>query len=477
MMNKNKEITSLAWKFLERVGFHGIKMIVQIVLARLLLPEEFGVLSIMLVFTDFATIFVQSGLNTALIQNKNAKEKEFSSVFWMSFFIATVLYLLLFIFSPLIAAYYKNAELSIYLKVMGLVLFGGAYNSVQIAYASKSYDFKSQFKCNVVAVIISGSISIILALKGAGVWALIVQQLLWQYISCILLAFTIKWHPLLEFDKKTVLPLFSFGWKMFLSSLLIKLNTFLSNLIVGKRFSTAALGFYTRASNFPIAFSDVAVNAISSVALVSFSDSQDNIEVGRSRLKHYVQYSYMLISPLMIGLACVSPAFITVLLTEKWISCVPYLIIFSIGYLFQPLCAIYGQAVSGIGRSDLYLRVFYIIKPICILLIILGVTLFDSPIYIAIVILISQILESFVQGLNVKKLFNLSYLEQFKIWWPSIRNGIIMGIFVVLVSFIPLGVFMKLILQIFTGMAVYSLITYITNRKLIKELIHSLKNS
>ena len=471
----NKAVSSLAWKLLERFGFHGIKMVVQVVLARILMPGEFGVLSIMLTFTDFANIFVQSGLNTALIQNKNPGEKEFSTVFWTSFGISTILYFIMFFSAPLIASYYNEQMIIPYLRVMGLVLFGGAYNSVQIAFASKKYDFKSQFKCNLVAVIVSGTVAIIMAQKGFGVWALVAQQLLWQYISCILLAFTIKWYPHFQYDTQTLKPLFSFGWKMFASSLLIKMNTLISNLIVGKRYSTDALGYYTRASNFPVAFSDVAVNAISSVALVSFSDSQDDIQAGRMRLKNYVQYSYILIAPLMIGLACVSPAFITVLLTDKWISCVPYLVVFSLGYLFQPLCAIYGQAVSGVGRSDLYLRVFYIIKPISILLIFLSVTLFNSPIYVAYVILISQMLESFVQAWNIKKLFQVSYIDQLRCWWPPIRNGIIMAIPVLLVSLLSLRPIIMLAAQVLIGAITYFIATYFFNKPMIVSMLNILK--
>lgn len=470
-----KTVSSLVWKLLERFGFHGIKMVIQIVLARILLPEQFGILSIMLVFTDFATIFVQSGLNTALIQRKNAEEKDFSSVFWMSLGIASILYLLLFYSAPFIASCYSDDSLSSYLRVMGVILFGGAYNSVQVAFASKKYDFKSQFKCNFIAIVVSGIVSIFLAYKGYGVWSLIVQQLLWQYISCVLLAISVKWYPRLQFDKNVIKPLFSFGWKMFASSLLIRMNSFITNLIVGKKFSTEALGYYTRAANFPIAFSDVVVNAISSVALVSFSDTQDNVLEGRMWLKRYVRYSYLFISPLMIGLACVAPALVIVLLTDKWISCVPYVVVFSIVYLFQPIRVIYGQAVSGVGRSDLYLRVFYIVKPISILLIVFCVAFFDSLMYVAIVVLVTQIFESFAQAKNVKKIFEISYFDQLKWWWPSVRNSIFMVPPVILVSYIPMQPIFTLFLQVIVGALVYYLFTYVTDRELVANILDIVK--
>ena len=164
-----KSITaSFAWKLLERFSFHGVKLLIQIILARILFPSDFGLLGIIMVFVEFATIFVQSGLNTALIQNGEVDENDFSTVFWFSTLLALVLYLVLFFASPAIAFFYNNTAITVALRVLGIYLFGGAFNSIQIAYATKKFDFKSQFIGNFISITISGCLGIYLALNGAG---------------------------------------------------------------------------------------------------------------------------------------------------------------------------------------------------------------------------------------------------------------------------------------------------------------------
>lgn len=470
--SSKKTINSLFWKTLERLGFHGIKLFVSVLLARLLCPDDFGVLGIVTVFVDFATIFVQSGLNTSLIQAKEVSDTEFSSVFWLSLGIAGVLYLLIFFCSPIIAHFYENQALVGYLRFFSLVLFGGALNSIQIAYASRTFDFKSQFFANICAVVVSGTVSIVMAFRGFGIWALVVQQLLWQYVSCIVMFFFVRWVPKFSFDVHCVIPLFQFGWKMFLSSLLIKINSMISGLLVGKRFSTETLGYYSKAANFPTAFSDVAVNSISSVSLVSFSKQQNDVSAGREDLIKYVQYSTFFIAPMLLGLAAVSDSFIDVLLTAKWAPAATYLRIFCILYLFQPLCAIFGQATSGMGRSDLYLRVYMIVKPIGLGLVFAISFVTKSAIYVAAATVMTAVIETAVQSINVKKVLNISMMRLFKAWYPAIISSVLMFIVTYFIGrIVPFYSLVKLCIQIVIGTILYVFFSFIINRRNSKELI------
>lgn len=476
-MNVQKETAgvSVFWKIMERFGYHGIKMLVQIILARILLPSDFGLISIILVFIDIATTFVQSGLNTALIQNKDADDDDFSSVMWLSIFIAILLYIFLYVSAPVISAFYENTKITFLLRLMGVMLFGGAVNSIQIAYTSKRSEFKKQFMANSIAVIVSGSVSIWMAYKDFGILSLILQQLIWQYTNCIILGLSIKWRPKFIFNTKRVCKLFSFGWKMLASSLLIRLNSMLSKLIIGKKFAASDLGYYTKASGFPAAFSDVAVNAISFVALVSFSDTQDNFNNVKLTLKNYVRYSFFFISPIMLGLAAISRPMVVVLLTDKWLPSVIYLKLLCIVYLFQPICSFYGQAVSGLGRSDLYLRVFMIVKPIGIILMFIATLFLKSIIFIAVIEIVIAVLEALIQAVNVKKLLKYSYKEQLLDWFPSVISAFLMYICVSMCDKISVNDIALMFIELIIGVAAYVLFSLIFQRKTFTEFMKIIK--
>ena len=244
MQNKNirsKVLSSLFWKFMERGGTQGIQFIVQIVLARLLAPEQFGTIAIVMVFINLAQVFVQSGFNTALIQKKDADELDFSSVFYLSLFVAALLYILIFLTAPFIADFYRDPILMPVLRVLGFTLFFGAFNSIQNAYVSRNMMFKKLFYSSVGAILISGIVGVIAAYMGLGVWALVIQQLINQASITIIMWFTVKWRPKLIFSFKRVRVLFSFGWKLLASSLLDTLYLDLRTLIIGRIYSSSTL--------------------------------------------------------------------------------------------------------------------------------------------------------------------------------------------------------------------------------------------
>ena len=419
-----KSITaSFAWKLLERFSFHGVKLLIQIILARILFPSDFGLLGIIMVFVEFATIFVQSGLNTALIQNGEVDENDFSTVFWFSTLLALVLYLVLFFASPAIAFFYNNTAITVALRVLGIYLFGGAFNSIQIAYATKKFDFKSQFIGNFISITISGCLGIYLALNGAGIWALIIQQLVWQFLCCIIMFFFIRWRPRFVFDGKRLKPLLSFGWKMLLSSVLMRSKSLISNLVIGKKYNEEELGHYTKAQNFPVAFSDVVVNTFSSISLADLSKTKDDLNASNKKLLLYIEYSTLVVTPALIGLFATSTPFIHILLSDKWLPCVPYLQMFCLIQLFQPICAIFGQALSAFGRSDLYLKTYLITEPLGLALVIGGSFVFSSPISIAWIMLVTQILETIILFLLVSKIYRIGLSVLARTWFARATMG------------------------------------------------------
>lgn len=470
-MASSKITTSIAWKLLERGGFHGIKLLIQIILARILMPEDFGALVILMMFVDLCTIFVQSGLNTALIQTKNATDEDFSSVFWVSLGLSVILYAVLFLTAPWVAAFYNNQALTLYLRVIGTVLIGGAVNSIQIAYSTRQFNFRIEFICNSVASTISGVISIVMARRGAGAWALIVQQLIWQYLNCVLMFIFIKWRPMLVFNVTRVKELISFGWKMLGASLLMRINTIAGNLIVGKRFSADSLAYYNKALNFPTAFCDVVVSAFSSVALVSVSSVQDEKAAVKSRMQFFVQTNCFFMAPMLIGMACVAKAFVQVLLTDTWLGCVPFLQIFCVMYLFQPLCAIYSQTISGAGRSDLYFRTLAIAKPVGFVLMILMAIFTSDATYLAVSLLVATMVETVIQAMIVRKLFGHSLKNQLKDWLQPISAAVIMAVPVCALTVLEVAPLLMLVLQITVGAFAYAIASFAVGCPIARNLV------
>ncbi len=284
---KSKVLSSLFWKLMERGGTQGIQFIVQIVLARLLLPEDYGLIALVTIFIALANVFVQSGFNTALIQKKDADEVDFSSVFYLSLFVAGLLYIVLFFTAPFIADFYRDLQLIPVIRILAITLFFGAFNSIQNAYVSRNMLFKKLFFSSLGAILVSGIIGVIAAYMGYGVWALVMQQLSNQLMITLILWFTVKWRPRLLFSLKRVKVLFSYGWKLLASSLLNTLYMNIRTLIIGRIYSPATLGFYNRGEQFPKLIVTNIDGSIQSVMLPTLAAHQDD----RIRVKDMVRRS------------------------------------------------------------------------------------------------------------------------------------------------------------------------------------------
>jgi len=239
---KTSVLSSLFWKFLERGGVSGVQFIVQIILARLLLPEDYGVIALIVVFIAISQTFVQSGLGTALIQKRKVTDADYSSVFYLSLGVALIFYCILFLGAPAIAAFYNQPLITPVLRVLGLTLFFGAVNTIQNAVIARNFLFRKLFVSSLGAVLLSGVVGIALAYAGYGVWALVGQQLTSIVALCVIMWFTVQWRPKLLFSVTRVKELFSFGWKLLASGLINVTYTNLSSLIIGKLYPANLLG-------------------------------------------------------------------------------------------------------------------------------------------------------------------------------------------------------------------------------------------
>ena len=407
MSLKSSVISSLIWKFLERIGTQGVQFVVAIILARLLSPADFGLIALVTVFVAIANVFVQSGLNTALIQKKNADNLDFSTVFYSCLALAVVLYMGLFFVTPVIAKFYNNQmELIPVIRVLGLMLPLGALKSIQEAYVARNMMFKKLFYRSVGAIIPAGIIGVVCAYLGFGVWALVAQQL---------------------FSLERWKGLFSFGWKLLCSSLLDTCFSNLQNLIIGKMFTPASLGFYNRGDHFPKLIVNNLNASIQSVMLPSLSSVQDDKDRLKTIARRAIVTSSFLILPLMAGLAAVAEPLTLVVLGEKWLPAVPFIQICCFVYAFWPIHTTNLSAINAVGRSDIFLKLEFIKKGYSLVALVAAIFFFRTPIGIAMAAAITAPLGSFVNAYPNKKLLNYGFVEQMMDFVPSLFLSFGMG--------------------------------------------------
>lgn len=458
---------------METIGTQGIQFIIQIILARLLLPEDFGNIALVTVFILLGNVFIQSGFNTALIQKKEADSLDFSSVFYLSLVFASFLYIIIFFSSPMIANFYQQPDITLILRVLSVVLFLGAFNSVQNAYIAKNMMFKKLFFSSLVAISISGSAGIIAAYLGFGIWALVLQQVLNQLLITVILWVTVKWRPSLAFSFKRTKILFLFGWKILASSLLNSLYVNLRTLLIGKIYSPDILGHYNRGSQFPLLIINSINGSIQSVMLPALSSYQDNTLKVKEMIKRAVMTSSFVIFPLMIGLAVIADPLINIVLTEKWAPAVPFLQIYCLIYALRPLHTANAQAANALGRSDIFLRV-EIIRTI-IGLIILILSLPFGVFGIAWGALLHAVISTYIYIFPNTGLINYSFKSQMKDIIPALIISILMGALIYPINFLNVPQIATLLLQIIFGALIYILLAMIFKIKSFNYLIVTIR--
>lgn len=472
-IGKMRVLSGLFWKLLERGGTQGALFIIQILLARLLSPKDYGLIVITTIFITISNVIIQNGFSIALIQKKVVDELDFNSVFYMSLFISLLLYILSFLISPYIARFYEQPELTIVLRVLALTLFSGAINSIPQAVAIRNLQFKKLFISSLGAVVISGIVGVTLAFHGFGVWALVIQQLANQMILAIILWFIIRWRPRITFSYKRIGVLFSFGWKLLLSSLIETMYRNLNSLIIGKIFEPAVLGYYDRGQQFPSVVVSYIDGSIQSVMLPVLASQQDYLNKIKEMVRRSIVTSSFVIFPMMVGLGVIADGFVRIVLTEKWIDSVPFIQIFCAIYAFFPIHTANLQAINALGRSDIFLKLEIWKKIIGFTLLFVSISF--GVYAIALGQLISGLIATFINSYPNKKLLNYSYIEQIRDIVPSLMLSLVMGCLVYLVNLFGLGLFPTLALQLIIGCISYISMAYIFRLECFMYLINTFR--
>jgi len=454
-------------------GTQVIQFVIQIVLARLLAPEQFGIIAMVMVFIKLAQVFAQSGFNTALIQKKEVDEIDFSSVFYLSLLVACLLYLILFFTAPFIANFYNSEQLILVLRVLSIILPFGAYNSIQNAIISRRMEFKKLFFSSIGAILVSGTVGIIIAYAGLGVWALVVQQLTNQFMITLILWFTVKWRPKFKFSLERVKSLFSYGWKLLISSLIDTLYMNLQSLIIGKIYNPATLAFYNRGEQFPQIIVTNINGSIQSVMLPALSSEQDNKRRVKDLVRRSIVTSSFILFPIMIGLIVIAESLVKIILTEKWLPCMPFLQIACLSYALYPIHTANLQAINALGRSDIFLKLEIIKKMVG--LSILGISIPFGIYAMAIAMLITSIVCTFINAYPNFKLLNYSYKEQIKDIIPSFLLSLLMG-GVFFIKYMGLSDWITLLLQVSTGALIYFSMAFILKLECFNYLLYTIKD-
>lgn len=455
---RSRTVSSLIWKLFEQSASSVVSLIVQIVMARLLAPDEFGMLAIMLVFVNVGNVIVQSGLNTAIIQGPNVTERDYSTVFWMSLVVSLVLYLAVWGASPAIADYYSMADIVWPLRVLVLILIINAFNSIQEAIVARSLEFNKTARATVTASVTSGTMGIVAALLGAGLWALVIQQLLFQLVKSIVLAFQISWKPRLVFEPERAVVLFRFSWKLLVSGLIEQGYQSLSDLMIGKVFDSTNLGYVSQGKKYPQALGLMLDGAIQPVMLSAVARVQDDGEKVKRLARRALKTSTFLIAPAMTLFAFVAEPVVSLLLGERWLPCVPYLRMYCFVYALLPVHTTNLQVLNGVGRSDLYLRLEVIKKIIGIATLCFTVFVLRDLTAIVAGYVVTGIICTFVNAHPNKRVIGYSYLEQIRDILPAFALAIVAGALTYPIGFLGLPLLVTIILQSVSMAVVYLLL-------------------
>lgn len=451
---KNKSVlTNLIWRFAERCGAQGVSFVVSIVLARLLAPELYGTISLVTVFTTIMQVFVDSGMGNALIQKKDADDLDFSSVFYFNVVVCAVLYLVMFCAAPVIARFYEDMSLVPIIRVLSLTLVISGVKNVQQAYVSRTMQFKRFFFATLGGTVGAAVIGIGMAYAGYGVWALVAQQLFNAAMDTVVLWVTVKWRPKRMFSWKRLKSLLSFGSKLLASSLLDTVYNNLRQLIIGKVYSTEDLAYYNKGQQFPNIVITNINSSIDSVLLPVMSAEQDDIPRVKQMTRKAIRTSSFVIWPMVIGMAACAEPLIEVLLTEKWLPCVPFLRVFCITYGFWPIHTANLNAIKAVGRSDIFLKLEIVKKAVGLLSIVVSVSLGVHA--IAIAMLITAPISAMINAFPNRKLLGYRYREQLKDILPSLLLSLVMGAVVYAMSWLPWSRLMVLAAQVLTGVLIY----------------------
>lgn len=470
---KDKTVKGVIWSSIDRFSAQGIQFVFSILIARLLLPEDYGVIAMLNIFLAVSQTFIDSGFGTALIRKIDRTETDFSTVFYFNIAVASVFYVILFFCAPAIANFYETPLLESVTKVVALNLIINSLSGIHNAKLSIAIDFKSRAKISIITTLLTGAVGLWMAYAGYGVWALVFQNLFSNVLRTVMLWIIVKWHPQLVFSWKSFKELFSFGSKLLASGLLDTLYNNIYTLVIGKVFSPSTLGVYSKASTLAKFPSSNITSVLQGVTFPVLSTIQDEEDRLADAYKRFLRLSAFIVFPLMVGLSAVADPFIRLVLTDKWKGAIYILQIICFNMMWYPIHAINLNILQVKGRSDYFLKLEIIKKIQGVLVLCITVPL--GIIAMCYGSLISSLVCLVWNTYYTKKLIGYGYFSQMRDLLPVLVHSLVMGGIVLLVVHFMPTLWLKLIVGILGGMIYYFAGAYIMKFPEMDELLTILK--
>ena len=470
---KDKTVKGVIWSAVDRFSAQGVKFVFSILVARLLVPEDYGVIAMLGIFMAVSQTFIDSGFGTALIRKIDRTETDFSTVFYFNIAVASVFYIILFFSAPAIANFYETPLLESVTKVVALNLIINSLSGIHNAKLSIAIDFKSRAKISIITTLLTGAVGLWMAYAGYGVWALVVQNLFSSVLRTVMLWIIVKWRPRLVFSWKSFKELFSFGSKLLTSALLDTLYNNIYTLIIGKIFSPSTLGVYSKASTLAQFPSSNITSVLQGVTFPVLSTIQNEEDRLADAYKRFLKLSAFVIFPLMVGLSAVADPFIRLALTDKWEGAIYLLQIMCFWMMWYPIHAINLNLLQVKGRSDYFLKLEVIKKIQGVL--VLCITVPMGIIAMCYGSLISSIICLVWNTHYTKKLIDYGFFAQMKDLLPIIAHALVMGLIVALVVYFMPTLWLKLVVGVLAGMVYYIAGAYIMKFPEMDELLAILK--
>ena len=446
-------VKSFFWKLFERLSAQLIQFVVTIVLARLLLPSEYGIIALIAIFIQLCDVIIDGGLNTALIQKKNADNIDFSTIFYFSLGLAVVLYGVMFVSASPIAHFYDQPELVPVIRVLSLSLPFYAFNSIQRAYVSKNMLFHRLFYSSLGAIILSGVIGIFMAYHGYGVWALVAQNISSQAFTTLIMWFTVKWRPILGFSTERFKGLFNYGWKIFGANFITALFVNARKLVIGKFFAPASLAYYEKGDHLPSLVMNNIFTSVQTILLPTFSESQDDRLRVKAMMRRSTKLSCFFIYPLMVWMIVAAKPLIIFLFTEKWLPAVEFVQILCIANFFRPITIANWEAIKALGYSDITLKLEILKKVVDITILVVSAMI--GLYAIAWGCVLFNFICVFINLSPNKKLLNYGVREQVLDAVPTLLIAMVMGAAVYWVQLLEVSSLIIVFIQFVLGGVIY----------------------
>ncbi len=463
MTQNNSSIAGgLTWSFAERILAQLVTTIVGLILARILGPEEYGIVSIVMIFITICDVFVIAGFGTAVVRKKQVDKMDFDTAFYLSFIMSVILYAVLFFTAPYIAKFFNVQVLAPIVRVLGIRIIFTSFNNIQQAYVQRKMAFKKFFFSTLFGTCASCAVGIVMAFNGYGVWAIVGQYLTNTIINTAVLAIIGGWNPGFNFSKNRAKEICSFGFKVLGSKLIGTAQAEIQGLLMGKYFGSSGLAYYEQGRKYPAIFIINVDAAVNNVMLPSFARVQDNLTELKRILRKSVRLGIYVLAPIMIGFFVVAKPFVQIVLTEKWLMCVPFLQTFCLLYLLRPLNTSCHQALLALNKVGVVITIMIIINVISFGGLFVAIFALNNAIWIVYFLLIAEFISLLCFMISTNLIVGYKLREQISDLLPAILLGVIMGLTVYAISYIKISQIALLVVQVFVGAILYLVLSIFT---------------